>query len=95
MNISTLIQEAESILSPIFFDIDQRVKQNLKKTLNSFHYYHLGTHHFSSVTGYGHNDSGREVLDKVVAKILEEIATIIEFLNASCNVSWYNSLSNQ
>ena len=32
---------------------------------------------------------------KVVAKILEEIATIIEFLNASCNVSWYKSLSNQ
>ena len=31
----------------------------------------------------------------VVAKILEEIATIIEFLNASCNVSWYNNLSNQ
>lgn len=77
MNISTLIQEAESILSPIFFDIDQRVKQNLKKTLNSFHYYHLGTHHFSSVTGYGHNDSGREVLDKVVAKILGAESAIV------------------
>lgn len=77
MNNSKLIQEAEIALSPVFRDIDQKVKYNLKKTLNSFHDHHLGTHHFSSVSGYGHNDSGREVLDKVVAQILGAEAAIV------------------
>ena len=77
MNSSALIKEAESTLSPLFLDIDQEVKQNLKKTLNSFRDHHLGSHHFSSVTGYGHSDSGRELLDKVVAQILGAEAAIV------------------
>ena len=32
---------------------------------------------------------------RIVAKILDDVATISEFLKASCKVSWYNSASNQ
>jgi cystathionine beta-lyase family protein involved in aluminum resistance len=72
-----LIEEAEKALLPIFSEIDQKVKQNLKKTLVAFRNHRLGVHHFASVTGYGHNDLGRETLDQIFAEIMEAQAAIV------------------
>ncbi len=70
MNNSDLLKETENILSPIFSDIDAKVKQNLKKVLEAFHDHRVGVHHFASVSGYGHDDLGRETLDQVFAQIV-------------------------
>ncbi len=72
-----LIKEAENALVPIFSEIDQKVKQNLQKTLAAFHNHRLGVHHFASVSGYGHDDLGRETLDKIFAEIMEAEAAMV------------------
>jgi len=60
-----------------FYQIDTQVKKNLAKVLAAFKAHRVGTHHFSSVSGYGHDDLGREVLDKVFAQIVEAEAAVV------------------
>ncbi|MBJ7899192.1 MAG: aluminum resistance family protein [Cyanobacteria bacterium RI_101] len=70
MNNAELIREAQNALSPIFSEIDAKVKENLAKVLGAFRNHRLGVQHFASVSGYGHNDLGREVLDRVFAEAM-------------------------
>ncbi len=70
MNTSALLSEAQNILIPIFSEIDTKVKQNLQKVLEAFRSHRVGVHHFASVSGYGHDDLGRETLDQVFAQIM-------------------------
>jgi cystathionine beta-lyase family protein involved in aluminum resistance len=77
MNTENLLHEAETALLPIFSQIDAKVKQNLKKILRSFHDRRVGVHHFSSVSGYGHDDLGRETLDRVYADVMEAEAAAV------------------
>lgn len=77
MNASGLISEAEKALSLIFSGIDSQVKENLKRVLTSFRKYRVGTHHFAGVTGYGHDDLGRQVLDQVFADVMGAAAAAV------------------
>ena len=45
----------------------------------------LGSHHFASVNGYGHNDQGRETLDRVFARVLgaEQAAVRLQFVSGT------------
>ncbi len=61
----------------VFYQIDQQVKKNLAKVLTAFRAHRVGTHHFASVSGYGHDDSGRETLDKVFAQVVEAEAAAV------------------
>ena len=61
----------------IFYQIDTQVKKNLAKVLAAFRDHRVGTHHFASVSGYGHDDLGRETLDKVFAQIVEAEAAAV------------------
>jgi len=70
MNKLDLIKSAEQALIPTFSEIDQLVKINLKKVLQAFRDHRVGTHHFSSVSGYGHNDLGRDTLDQLFAQVM-------------------------
>ncbi len=54
----------------IFYQIDTQVKKNLAKVLEAFKAHRVGTHHFASVSGYGHDDLGRETLDRVFAQVM-------------------------
>lgn len=85
MNTIELIKIAEQDLLPTFAEIDQQVKQNLRKVLQAFQNYRVGFHHFSSVTGYGHDDLGRDVLDKVFAQIMgaESAAVRVQFVSGT------------
>ena len=60
----------ESILLPIFYGIDAQVKQNLERVLAAFRRHRVGSHHFSSVSGYGHDDIGRDTFDRVFAEVM-------------------------
>ncbi len=72
-----LITQALTELAPIFQEIDLRVKGNLHKVLTAFQHHRVGPHHFSSVSGYGHGDLGREVLDRVFAEVLGTEAALV------------------
>ena len=85
MKTEHLLQEAEKALTPIFSKIDARVKQNLQKVLTAYRQHRVGVQHFSSVSGYGHDDLGRETLDKVFAQIMQaEAATVrVQFVSGT------------
>lgn len=85
MNSVTLLQEAEKALLPIFSEIDAQVKYNLKKTLDAFRYHRVGVHHFASVSGYGHDDLGRETLDRVFAQVMgaQAAAVRVQFVSGT------------
>lgn len=71
------IEQAMIELAPTFAAIDLHVKANLERVLQAFRDHRVGAHHFASVSGYGHNDMGREVLDLVYAQVMgAEAATV-------------------
>ncbi|ERN42423.1 cystathionine beta-lyase family protein involved in aluminum resistance [Rubidibacter lacunae KORDI 51-2] len=70
MNSTELLQEAEKALFTIFYAIDAQVKANILKILDAYRTQRLGAHHFASVSGYGHDDLGRQVLDGAFARIV-------------------------
>ncbi|MGF1566978.1 MAG: aminotransferase class I/II-fold pyridoxal phosphate-dependent enzyme [Nodosilinea sp.] len=67
----------EDLLLPIFYGIDAQVKQNLRRVLGAFRQHRVGSHHFSSVSGYGHDDLGRDTLDQVFADIVQAEAALV------------------
>ncbi|MEB3178802.1 MAG: methionine gamma-lyase family protein [Nostocaceae cyanobacterium] len=77
MNSSTQLREAEQALLRIFSGIDSQVKQNLKRVLEAFKNQRVGAHHFAGVSGYGHDDLGRDTLDKVFAEVMGAEAAVV------------------
>ncbi len=77
--------EAEVGLSLIFSGIDAQVKENLRRVLNAYRHHRVGTHHFAGVSGYGHGDLGRQVLDQVFAEIVgaEAAAVRLQFVSGT------------
>ncbi|KAF3886160.1 MULTISPECIES: methionine gamma-lyase family protein [Nostocales] len=85
MNSLEQLREAEQALLQIFSGIDAQVKQNLQRVLDAFRYYRVGSHHFAGVSGYGHDDLGRETLDKVFAQVVgaEAAAVRVQFVSGT------------
>ncbi len=77
MNSLEQLRLAEHALIEIFSGIDTQVKQNLRRVLNAFRHHRVGVHHFAGVTGYGHDDLGRETLDKVFADVMGAEAAVV------------------
>lgn len=68
MNIN-LIKQAEQKLKTQFDLIDTIRDYNQEKVLNAFIDNKVAPEHFYTVSGYGHDDLGREILDKVFAQV--------------------------
>ena len=85
MNTTDLLVEAEKALIQIFSGIDTQVKSNLKKVLSAYRDYRVGVQHFASVSGYGHDDLGRDTLDKVFARIMgaEAAAVRVQYVSGT------------
>jgi len=77
MNSFEHLREAEQALLEIFSGIDAQVKHNLKQVLDAFRHHRVGAHHFAGVSGYGHDDLGRETLDKVFAQVMGAEAAVV------------------
>ena len=77
MNSFEQLREAEQALLEIFSGIDAQVKHNLKRVLDAFRHHRVGAHHFAGVSGYGHDDLGRETLDKVFAQVMGAEAAVV------------------
>ena len=68
---------SEQTLFTIFYAIDAQVKENLARVLGAFRRHRVGTQHFASVSGYGHDDLGRETLDRVFADVVQAEAAAV------------------
>lgn len=60
-----VIDTAEKSLKKTFESLDKIAEFNQKKVLDAFKKNKIGEEHFYTVTGYGHDDMGREALDNV------------------------------
>ena len=67
MNSKEIIEKAESEILDKFKEIDKIAEFNQRKVLDAFYKNKIGEEHFYTVTGYGHDDLGREALDNVFA----------------------------
>ncbi len=68
---------AERSLGETFAQIDQRVRWNIARVLRAFQDQRVGAHHFAGVSGYGHGDLGRQVLDQVFAQVMGAEAAVV------------------
>ncbi|MEY4771532.1 aminotransferase class I/II-fold pyridoxal phosphate-dependent enzyme [Vulcanococcus sp.] len=64
-------------IAPVVAERRAGVQPRLQRVLEAFAAERLGVHHFASVTGYGHGDLGREVLDRVFARVLQAEAAAV------------------
>lgn len=82
-NPQLLLTEAEKELEKHFLELQAIEEHNFNKVLNTFIESKVGEQHFSWVTGYGHDDLGREKLDEVFAKVFNAEAAIVRPFFAS------------
>lgn len=59
----------EKQCAPYFEKVEETVYKNQRKVLKAFQEEHVGDHHFSSTDGYGYDDSGRDILEAIYAKV--------------------------
>ena len=64
---NNIVDNAHKSLFERFNEIDEITEYNQAKVLEAFYNNKIGEEHFYTVTGYGHDDIGREALDKVFA----------------------------
>ena len=81
----SLAQEAENEIRPQFERIDRIAQQNTLKVMQAFQDNKVSDSCFAGTTGYGYDDVGREVLDKVYAQIFCTEAALVRigFVNGT------------
>lgn len=72
-----IVEKAQESLRDIFDNIDKITEYNQKKVLDAFYNNKIGEEHFYTVTGYGHDDIGREALDRVYADTFKAECAIV------------------
>ena len=72
-----IIEQAEEKVQKYFKHVDKVKEFNQKKVLESFRKNKIGLEHFATVSGYGHDDMGREALDKTFADAFSAEAAIV------------------
>ena len=70
------IKQAEKILQPQFEELEEIRDYNQEKVLQAFIDNKVAPEHFYTVSGYGHDDLGKEVLDNVFAQVFKAEAAL-------------------
>lgn len=83
MNSKELIKQAEKSLTKKFEQIEDIRDFNQEKVLNAFIENKVAPEHFYTVSGYGHDDLGREILDKVFADVFKAEKALVRIHFAS------------
>lgn len=83
MNSIELIKKTEKALVEQFEAIDEIRNYNQEKVLQAFIDNKVAPEHFYTVSGYGHDDLGREVLDKVFAQVFKSEKALVRIHFAS------------
>lgn len=72
-----LAREAEIALAPIFARVDEISFENTKKIMDAFREHRVSEPLFAATSGYGYDDRGREVLDRVWADVMGAEAAFV------------------
>lgn len=80
-----LVNKAEFELKDEFKKIDDLCLYNSEKVLKAFINNHVNESHFNSTTGYGYNDIGRDIIEKVFAEVLDAPDALVrsQFISGS------------
>ncbi|MBR4034902.1 MAG: methionine gamma-lyase family protein, partial [Clostridia bacterium] len=80
-----LAREAEAALAPIFAEIDRVSYIGTCRVLDAFREERVSDACFGSTTGYGYDDRGREVLDRVWSRVFGTEAALVRhnFVNGT------------
>ena len=80
-----MAREAEAEIKPLFERIDRIAELNTFKVMQAFQDNKVSETCFAGTTGYGYDDLGREVLDKVYAQVFKTEAALvrISFVNGT------------
>ena len=80
-----LVNDSEKELDIEFKKIDEICEYNSLKVLNAFWNNKLSEAHFSQTTGYGYDDIGRDVIEKIYAEIFgaEDALVRSQFISGS------------
>ena len=83
--VKEITKQAELEVSDIFKKIDEECEINSIKVLNAFKNNRVSTIHFNSSTGYGYDDIGRDVIEKIFAQVLgsEDALVRSQFISGS------------
>jgi cystathionine beta-lyase family protein involved in aluminum resistance len=71
------VAAAQARIAPLAERHTAAVQRRLERVLDAFAAERVGVQHFASVSGYGHGDQGREVLDRVFARVLQAEAAAV------------------
>ncbi len=71
MDKKDIVKNAEIKVKQYFERVDEIKEYNQEKVLKAFYNNKIGLEHFATVSGYGHDDMGREALDKVFADVFK------------------------
>ena len=76
-------------LNPLVQSRSASVFPKLEKILKAFSDERLGPHHFSSVTGIGHGDQSRQLIDRIFANVFgaEKAAVRVQFVSGTHAIS--------
>ena len=85
LNIEELVNKCEKECMDIFSNIDEVCSYNSKKVLDAFRKNKVSESHFNSSTGYGYNDIGRDVIEKVFSDIFKSESALVrgQFISGS------------
>ena len=72
-----LVDAALEAIAPLAAAHTRAVRPRLARVLEAMAAERVGVQHFASVSGYGHGDQGREVLDRVFARVLQAEAAAV------------------
>ena len=84
-DIIALADKVQPALSPRFAEIDSVAEKNTMRVMQAFQRHRVSDACFTGTTGYGYDDMGREVLDKVYADVLGAEAALVRigFVNGT------------
>lgn len=73
----TLINRIEEMAKPYYQNVEKIMAWNQAKVIEAFQKHRVSDFHMNPSTGYGYNDTGREVLDAVYADVFGAEAALV------------------
>ncbi|WP_218081268.1 methionine gamma-lyase family protein [Anthocerotibacter panamensis] len=79
------LAEARVHLQTVWGAVEENTRCNFRRVLHALAAERVGPHHFAGVSGYGHDDLGRDTLDRVFAQVMgaEAAAVRLQFVSGT------------
>ena len=75
--INEISAAAENALAPIFAKIDEVSFENTNRVMDAFREHRVAATNFDTTSGYGYDDRGRDVLDRIWADVMGAEAAFV------------------